>query len=160
MEGGGFSRQNVEPVHDFPMNVHQKRRLCLFFRRNTYDYESRPAVGVSWWQKIRPSLEEIRAGNSILALGLDALNRIREWSEILAGPRWKTFIRRFNRDRQSSKHLNFHYDPLSYAMNFDEGPGQNGRFDDDGEDRYFSRNFSSRYAKGSMDLGKGGPSTV
>ncbi|XP_075475839.1 uncharacterized protein LOC142513477 [Primulina tabacum] len=158
MEGGGFSSQNVEPIHEVFTTLHQKRRFCFFFRRNTY--KSRPVVGVSWWQKMRPQQAEIRAGNSLWARGLDALKRIRDWSEILAGSRWKTFIRRFNRDRNSSKHVDFRYDPLSYAMNFDEGPGQNRHFDDDGEDGYFSRNFSSRYAKGSMDLGKDGPSIV
>ncbi|XP_073148353.1 uncharacterized protein [Henckelia pumila] len=154
MEGGGFSRQNVEPIHEVSTTLHQKRRFCFFFRRNAY--KSRPAVGASWWQKIQPpqAAEDTRAGISLWARGLDALKRIREWSEILAGPRWKTLIRRFNyRDRNSGKHVDFRYDPVSYAMNFDEGPGQNSHFGDDGEDGYFSRNFSSRYAKGWMDVG-------
>ncbi|KZV56555.1 hypothetical protein F511_16154 [Dorcoceras hygrometricum] len=145
MEAGGFSRQNVEP--------HQKRRFCFIFRRNSCKY--RPAVGLSWWQKIGQPQAEIRGGSSLWARGLDALKRIRDWSEILAGPRWKTFIRSFDRpDRNGSKYVDFRYDPLSYAMNFDEGPGQNSHLDDDGEDGYFSRNFSSRYAKGYiLDLG-------
>ncbi|GAB4836629.1 hypothetical protein Ancab_001542 [Ancistrocladus abbreviatus] len=82
--------------------------------------------------------------------------KMREWSEIVAGPRWKTFIRRFRKNRRQG---NFGYDPLSYAMNFDEG--QTGNYWD--ED-YGFRDFSSRYAaipasaKSSMDLGKDGPS--
>lgn len=70
--------------------------------------------------------------------------KVREWSEIVAGPRWKTFIRRFNHNKsfgkQSSK---FQYDPFSYALNFDQGPLQNG--DPEAENEYMIRNFSSRY---------------
>ncbi|KAA8548074.1 hypothetical protein F0562_004665 [Nyssa sinensis] len=29
------------------------------------------------------------------------------------------------------RHGKFHYDPLSYALNFDDGPGQNGNLDED-----------------------------
>ncbi|PPS03054.1 hypothetical protein GOBAR_AA17630 [Gossypium barbadense] len=56
----------------------------------------------------------------------------------------------------------FHYDPLSYALNFDEGPGGNGNYDDD----YFKRNFSYRYAtlplstKPSLDFDKEEPLVV
>ncbi|KAG2301204.1 hypothetical protein Bca52824_029855 [Brassica carinata] len=71
--------------------------------------------------------------------------KIREWSEIAAGPRWKTFIRRFNRDPRRGRDWDagekFQYDPLSYALNFDG---------DDGEDEYVGlggfRSFSTRYA--------------
>lgn len=89
---------------------------------------------------------------------LKGLKKIREWSEIIAGPKWKTFIRRFNRNgRSPSTTLKFHYDPLSYSLNFDEGPGQNSHL----AEEYFP-DFSSRYAavplscKSSMDLGKSG----
>ncbi|KAK2975016.1 hypothetical protein RJ640_001226 [Escallonia rubra] len=51
----------------------------------------------------------------------------------------------------------FQYDPLSYALNFDEGPGQNGDLEGSEEDYRF-QNFSSRYA--SMDLGKDGPASM
>lgn len=60
--------------------------------------------------------------------GVDALMKVREWSELVAGPRWKTFIRRFR--RSSPRHGaaggvggggKLNYDPLSYALNFDEG---------------------------------------
>ncbi|XP_058112221.1 uncharacterized protein LOC131255494 [Magnolia sinica] len=85
--------------------------------------------------------------------GWNALKKVKEWSEIVAGPRWKTFIRRFN--RKGSRCGKYQYDPLSYALNFDEGHGQNGHLE--GEHGY--RDFSTRYAaaKSSMDLGKDGP---
>ncbi|XP_073284309.1 uncharacterized protein [Primulina huaijiensis] len=158
MEVGGFSRQGVEPIEEASDALFQKRRCCFFFEMNS---SPSPAVGLAWWQKIRVS--QIPAGGSLWSRGVSLLMKIRELSEIVAGPRWKTFIRRFNRDRNrsgSGKHLNVQYDALSYSMNFDEGPGQNGRFDDEGEDGYFSRNFSSRYAKGSMQFGKEGVTFV
>lgn len=81
------------------------------------------------------------------------LKKIKEWSELVAGPKWKTFIRRFKKKR-SSKQSRFKYDPASYSLNFDEGQGY--KEDDD----LYLRDFSSRYAfvpgssKSSMDLGK------
>lgn len=76
--------------------------------------------------------------------GVTALKKVREWSELVAGPKWKTFIRRFNRTSAASRSKSgrFQYDPMSYALNFDEGAVQDGQFD---EDRVF-RDFSSRYA--------------
>lgn len=96
---------------------------------------------------------------------LRAFNKIREWSEIVAGPQWKTFIRRFNRRRHHRHHHQnhtngkFQYDPLSYALNFDEGPGQNGHFDEDfvnGGGQF--PDFSSRLAASPPNgLGNGAP---
>jgi hypothetical protein len=88
--------------------------------------------------------------------------KIREWSELVAGPRWKTFIRRFNRNARFGSggpaarvgSTRFQYDPLSYAMNFDEGHGASPEGDFTGY-----RDFSTRFAilpgsaKSSMDLG-------
>ncbi|KAL6497459.1 hypothetical protein OROGR_029388 [Orobanche gracilis] len=145
--------------------LHSRRRRCCFFPpcfdRSASSSASAPA-GLMWWQKIRTAeIEGRNSSSSLWARGIGALKRIREWSEIVAGPRWKTFVRRFNRNRigGGGRHLNVQYDPLSYAMNFDEGPGRSGHFGEDGEDGYYygSRNFSSRYAKGSMDLGRDGP---
>ncbi|KAJ9559669.1 hypothetical protein OSB04_004829 [Centaurea solstitialis] len=110
------------------------------------------------WQKVRSSSPDHHHHNhhnhqsdkTLWSRGIDALKKIREWSEIVAGPRWKTFIRRFNRNnnrsfggrQQSPK--NFQYDPLGYSLNFDEGPLQSG--DSEMENDYMIRNFSSRYA--------------
>ncbi|KAH6834412.1 hypothetical protein C2S53_004542 [Perilla frutescens var. hirtella] len=73
---------------------------------------------------------------------LNAFKKVREWSELAAGPKWKTFIRRFNKAPARPKSGKFQYDPCSYALNFDQGPGQNGQFEDDG----VFRDFPSRYA--------------
>lgn len=78
-----------------------------------------------------------------------ALMTVRQWSEIAAGPKWKTFIRRFNRNPRPNNHRGFGYDPLSYSLNFDGGDG------DTGPERDFG--FSTRFvappasAKPSMD---------
>ncbi|KAL7166016.1 hypothetical protein ACSBR2_036808 [Camellia fascicularis] len=50
--------------------------------------------------------------------------KLREVSEILAGPKWKNFIRRFSIHGIYSKkrsRMQFLYDPQSYALNFDNG---------------------------------------
>ncbi|URD93727.1 NHL repeat-containing protein [Musa troglodytarum] len=97
------------------------------------EYGGRPVTGRWWWRR-----------------GMKVVTKVREWTEIVAGPRWKTFVRRF---RRRPRHGGFGYDPLSYALNFDEGLGS----DSDGES--VRRGFSARYATppasatSSMDLG-------
>ncbi|KAK1297687.1 hypothetical protein QJS10_CPB15g01830 [Acorus calamus] len=117
-----------------------------------------------WWERIRVAAA-VDGGDAVGGGGRwwsRAFLRVREWSEIVAGPRWKTFIRRFNRNPRSGggggaggggRQGRFGYDPLSYALNFDGGDLSEedigGGF----------RDFSSRFAvapasaKSSMDLG-------
>ena len=61
--------------------------------------------------------------------------KAKEASEVLAGPKWKNFIRRFSRKKRAAQ---FHYDPESYALNFSDG------IDADGAAPRLE--FSSRYA--------------
>lgn len=97
-------------------------------------------VKSSWWQRIHSNhLHEPR-------WWVRAFLKIREWSEIVAGPRWKTFIRRFNRDQRRGRdwddRAKFQYDPLSYTLSFeDEDKG-----DDDEVGLGGLRSFSMRYA--------------
>ncbi|XP_066378190.1 uncharacterized protein [Miscanthus floridulus] len=102
--------------------------------------------------------------------GVDALMKVREWSELVAGPRWKTFIRRFRFRRSSGPRHGanngggggkLNYDPLSYALNFDDGHGAGGCGSPGKGGDY--RDFSARFvalapppgssARSSMDLG-------
>ncbi|XP_017427584.2 uncharacterized protein LOC108335891 [Vigna angularis] len=98
----------------------------------------------SWWERVRSTSwshsNSPSSGDRWWSRGLRALKKLRDWSEIVAGPRWKTFIRKFNRNRASKRMPKYQYDPMSYALNFDEG--HNGDYSDDAA----LRNFSTRYA--------------
>ncbi|XP_057806272.1 uncharacterized protein LOC131021191 [Salvia miltiorrhiza] len=158
MESRESPIQTTEAVDESSETLFRgRRRGC--FSLPCFERQQSTSTGLTWWQRIRPA-----ETSSLWSRGVGAVMKIREWSELVAGPRWKTFIRRFNRNRSVGKHANFQYDPLSYAMNFDEGPGHSGDFTPEGDDvdgyYYASRNFSSRYAKGSMDLGNDGPTFV
>ena len=90
---------------------------------------------------------------------MDAVLKVHEWSEMVGGPRWKTFIRRFGRSGPPTRpHHHFggsklNYDAFSYALNFYEGHGASPEGDYTGY-----RDFSARFiapstsAKSSMDL--------
>ncbi|XP_004501949.1 uncharacterized protein [Cicer arietinum] len=116
---------------------------CFGSRRST-------TADLPWWDRMRSWSAPRSEAQPITGTAGDhwcsrGFMRVREWSEIAAGPRWKTFIRRFNRNRSGGfRHAGkYQYDPLSYSLNFDEGPGQNGDFEDDSPDGF--RNFSARY---------------
>jgi hypothetical protein len=112
----------------------------------------------SWWEQMQIQSPEKNRDQRWWFRGW---MKVREWSEIVAGPKWKTFIRRFNNNNKNRngyvKQGSLNYDPLSYALNFDDG--------NDGEDGggYGYGVFSSRFAsipasaKSSMDLGKDAP---
>ncbi|KAK3035830.1 hypothetical protein RJ639_034646 [Escallonia herrerae] len=152
-----FSPIDVESSEDTAEALFAKKRRCFCIPCLDTSHGSSTNGGLNWWRRVstRGSDQE-----TLWSRGVSALKKLREWSEIVAGPRWKTFIRRFNRSRSGGgsgsggRSGKFQYDPLSYALNFDEGPGQNGDLEGNDEDYRF-RNFSSRYA--SMDLGKDGP---
>lgn len=112
-----------------------------------------------WWERMRTVAEKEDPW------WFRGWKKVREWSELTAGPKWKTFIRRFNKSRHGTggykpANVKFAYDPISYARNFDEGPRANGDLDND----YLNHSFSCRFAsvpasaKSSMDVGKDGPS--
>ncbi|XWS40768.1 hypothetical protein CRYUN_Cryun17cG0023900 [Craigia yunnanensis] len=122
----------------------------------------RSAVRSIWWQRIATD-ETNSAGSTNTSYKepwwIRGWKKVRERSELVAGPKWKTFLRRFNKNKTGNGGRKFHYDPLSYSLNFDEGPGRNGHFDEDS----LNRIFSSRYAslpvstKSSMDFDKDEP---
>ncbi|KAJ1258739.1 hypothetical protein BS78_10G098800 [Paspalum vaginatum] len=107
---------------------------------------ARRATGEEWWHRVGAAESGRRRW---WRRGVDALMKVREWSELVAGPRWKTFIRRFR--RSSPRHGaagggggKLNYDPLSYALNFDDGGGGGGGSPDGGDYAGF-RDFSARF---------------
>ncbi|KAA0057881.1 putative Serine/arginine repetitive matrix protein 2 [Cucumis melo var. makuwa] len=144
---------------------------CGCFRLSCFGSRRVATVGPSWWERIRAS--QVHSEGRWWARGVKVILKLREWSEIVAGPRWKTFIRRFNRNRSGGcgggggggggsgvRAGKFQYDPLSYAMNFDEGSRQIGELDDDMDDFNGYRNFSARYASIPAPLKTGGTKDV
>ena len=128
-----------------------KRACCSWMSCLGSDSSSTSSGGSVWWQRTRSPDNK----DHWLVRGW---KKLRGWSEIAAGPKWKTFIRRFRKNR--IKHGSFQYDPLSYALNFDDGNAQKGNLEED-DHRYID--FSARFAsipasgKSSVDLGKDGP---
>lgn len=147
---------------DISDSAFSKRRCCFCIPFLSAE-PSPSGAGSVFWRRINPldsNSPTATAPNSSAVSGNSerwwkrGWNKVREWSEIIAGPKWKTLIRRINRRRDRQGYGKFHYDPLSYALNFDEGPGQNSHYDED----LLGRGFSARYslpptsAKSSLDF--------
>ncbi|CAN8256280.1 unnamed protein product [Cochlearia groenlandica] len=112
--------------------------------------------GSVWWQRIR-AVDKLEPDERWWISGW---NKMRGWSEIVAGPKWKTFIRRLGRNRccggggrgggygggdggcNRPDQVSFRYDSWSYSLNFDDGK-QTGRFDDEFPYRDYSMRFTA-----------------
>ncbi|CAE6075430.1 unnamed protein product [Arabidopsis arenosa] len=109
---------------------------------------SNSTVKSSWWQRIQSNHHHESRW------WVRAFLKIREWSEIVAGPRWKTFIRRFNRDPRRGQDWDdsdkFRYDPVSYTLSFED----EDKDDDDEAGFGGARSFSMRYASVPVASGK------
>ena len=73
---------------------------------------------------------------------MNKLRKIREVSEVFAGPKWKTFMRKMSFRRKQKNR--FQYDEHSYALNFNSGA--NSEDDDDDDNFDFPLSFSSRFS--------------
>lgn len=159
-----YRRDQALGAADDQADVAFSKRGCCFWIPFTSSRGPSSSSTVSpWWRRIRTAADDPAPARDD-PWWTRGWKKVREWSEKVAGPKWKTFIRRLGRNRANGRHggavgagagSQFRYDPLSYAMNFDEG---NKDHLDDGQS--LRRDFSSRYAsipvscKGSMDLGK------
>ncbi|CAI9293477.1 unnamed protein product [Lactuca saligna] len=78
---------------------------------------------------------------------MNRFKRFREFSEVIAGPKWKNFIRKFSKKPRKGNSSPFQYDPESYALNFNDSVG-----DESDYDCSLPRSFSTRFAphSGSM----------
>ncbi|XP_044479694.1 uncharacterized protein LOC123206529 [Mangifera indica] len=110
------------------------RNTCCCFNFPCFKSRQSSTAGLPWWNRIQSQ-------NRWWTPAVTAFRRVREWSEIVAGPNWKTFIRRFNRNKSNNAHGKFQYDPLSYSLNFEE----NCNLDHDNDFSGF-RDFSTKYA--------------
>lgn len=83
---------------------------------------------LNWWQGHAHEEEE---GKHLLeqkgegeAWVREKVKRVKEISEVIAGPKWKTFIRKISGYGKKQKQRNnnrFQYDEQSYALNFNSG---------------------------------------
>lgn len=81
----------------------------------------------------------------------EKLMKVREVSEVVAGPKWKTFIRKIGgvcRKNRRAQRGQFGYDAKGYALNFDGGLDWEDE-DDDGQ-MYNAR--SSRFTGSSLAI--------
>lgn len=65
------------------------------------------------------------------------LRKIKEVSEVIAGPKWKTFIRKMSCYGKKQQKNRFQYDEHSYALNFNSGVQS--------EDEDMPPSFSARF---------------
>ncbi|KAL0427427.1 UNVERIFIED_CONTAM: hypothetical protein Slati_2917500 [Sesamum latifolium] len=73
------------------------------------------------------------------------LKKLKEFSELVAGPKWKNFIRKIGRIfKHKQQRMDFQYSPQSYALNFAEDQDQE-------EDENLLHSFSSRFAPHSIN---------
>ena len=89
-----------------------------------------------WWQRHdegRGLVEQ--KGESWLGC---KLRKMKEVSEVIAGPRWKTFIRKISGYGKKQQRNKFQYDERSYALNFNSGVHS--------EDEDMPPSFSARFS--------------
>lgn len=148
LSGGLFSfSKMVSTSHEIPENLinnndddlHEaafSRRRCCFCLPCFGSKRSSTGDSI-WWERISTGENKTPVEDPGY---LRAWKRVREWSELVAGPRWKTFIRTFRKNWTGpTRQSKYQYDPLSYALNFDDGSGQM-------DGNFIACDFSSRYA--------------
>lgn len=76
----------------------------------------------------------------------EKVKKLKEVSEVLAGPKWKNFIRRLSllNKKRKGRMQSYQYDPQSYALNFDDGIVDRSEV-----------GFSARYAAPVLGINRG-----
>ncbi|XP_020205846.1 uncharacterized protein LOC109791007 [Cajanus cajan] len=69
---------------------------------------------------------------------VNKLRKTKEFTEVIAGPKWKTFIRKISGYGKRQQRKRFQYDEHSYALNFNSGAQS--------EDEGMPHSFSARFA--------------
>ncbi|KAG2273915.1 hypothetical protein Bca52824_056470 [Brassica carinata] len=138
-----FPISEMDTTDDMHEAMFAKQGCCFFLPCLGSSQPSGP-VGNLWWQRIK-TVDKLEPDERW------------EWSEILAGPKWKTFTRCVGRshfcgcggDGGSSRpdQVGFRYDSSSYSLNFDDGK-QMGHF----EDEFPYRDYSTRFTSPSLPV--------
>ncbi|XP_054804943.1 uncharacterized protein LOC129308013 [Prosopis cineraria] len=89
-----------------------------------------------WWRRQHDDNND--GGDGGEGWLMNKLGKMKEGSEVIAGPRWKTFIRKMNLRKQKNR---FQYDEHSYALNFNSEANS----EEDDEDLDFPPSFTSRF---------------
>ncbi|KAL0681052.1 hypothetical protein Bca4012_047899 [Brassica carinata] len=144
-----FPISEMDTTDDMHEAMFAKRGCCLFLPCLGSSQPSSHGGSV-WWQRIR-TVDKLEPDERWWMSGW---SKMREWSEILAGPKWKTFIRRVGRSHccggvgdgggggNRTDQVDFRYDSWSYSLNFDDGK-QTGHFEDEFPYRDYSMRFTS-----------------
>ncbi|XP_058759615.1 uncharacterized protein LOC131632912 [Vicia villosa] len=107
---------------------------CGFFRVFTSE----------WWRRhdeedkhlLDERSEGIRGEDTWM---MEKLKKMKETSEVMAGPKWKTFIRKISGYGRKQQRNRFQYDEHSYALNFNSGAQSE-------DEEYLPPSFSTRFS--------------
>ncbi|CAK8563524.1 unnamed protein product [Lathyrus sativus] len=107
---------------------------CGFFRVFTSE----------WWRRndeegkhlLDEKSEGIRGEDTWM---MEKLKKMKETSEVIAGPKWKTFIRKISGYGKKQQKNKFQYDEHSYALNFNSGAQSE-------DEEYLPPSFSTRFS--------------
>ncbi|XP_030546686.1 uncharacterized protein LOC115752579 [Rhodamnia argentea] len=105
---------------------------------------------LKWWRggrgdRAHPYMRHCD-GNGDESWVMSKFKKVREFTEVAAGPKWKNFIRKvggychWRSDKKRNNNSRFGYDAESYALNFD-GAGNREE-----EDVLLMKGFSARFA--------------
>ena len=99
-------------------------------------------LSLRWWQghdeEGKRLLDQKGEGGETWVM--EKLRKAKEVSEVIAGPKWKTFIRKISGYGKKQQKNRFQYDEHSYALNFNSGAQSE---DEDNIPPSFSARFSA-----------------
>ncbi|WJX95959.1 hypothetical protein P8452_77220 [Trifolium repens] len=133
------------------MSIYEGRPLVMEMESNKEDFEETNGYGcgcgwlrvftAKWWQRRdeegKHLLEEGNRGEETWVM--EKLRNMKETSEVIAGPKWKTFIRKISGYGKKQQKNRFQYDAHSYALNFNSGAQSE-------DEEYLPPSFSTRFS--------------
>jgi hypothetical protein len=133
------------------MSIYEGRPLVMEMESNKEDFEETNGYGcgcgwlrvftAKWWQRRdeegKHLLDEGNRGEETWVM--EKLRNMKETSEVIAGPKWKTFIRKITGYGKKQQKNRFQYDAHSYALNFNSGAQSE-------DEEYLPPSFSTRFS--------------